>query len=105
MAVAKLTGSKKGLLFIDDEGNIFNTSVNFIMGLINGKAKHDFVLLSRLPNKAAEGRFKKSPLYDPDGKYHEKTFEKSTTLANDGLSKVERDKTEVKKSFKDKKVW
>jgi hypothetical protein len=94
------------LLVIDDDGRTYITSVNFLLGLINGKSKHDFILLSRLPQNNSDSRFKKSPVYDPDGVFQgdaAKTLE--LTTSNDALSvKAQKEKQE-KKSFEDKNVW
>ena len=65
MTVLKLTSSGKGLQVIDDEGNVFQTSKLYVETLLAGNIKGNFILLNRLPWKAAEDRFKKSPLWEP----------------------------------------
>ena len=102
MSVVKLTKSKKAVMFVDDDGNAFFTSVNFFVGLLNGKS--DFLLLKRLPNKISDKRFKKSELWDPEGVF-KNVDSRSLTTANDALSSgVLREKEEVK-GFEDKQVW
>lgn len=63
MAVIKLTKSGKGLLFVDDQGNVFSTSKAFAAGILEGKFKYP-LLLTRLRVKIPEGKFKVSPLLD-----------------------------------------
>ena len=107
MTVIKLTKSKKAVLVIDDEGRTYITSVNFIVGLLNGKSPTGFVLLSRLPSNSAGTRFKPSPLFDPEGvmaNVDPRTL-KPLSTANDSLSVKEQKKGEEKKAFEDKKVW
>jgi len=104
MAVIKLTSSKKAVLFIDDEGNTFITSVNFLVGLLNGKSPYGFVSLARLPGKVADGRFKKSKLYDPSGVY-ENVDSKTLSTNTDVLSQKVLKEGKEKKGFVDKKVW
>ena len=67
IAVVKLTKSKKALMFIDDDGNAFMTSVNYLKSLLGDNLKLPFILLNRLPLKVGENRFQKSPLWNPDG--------------------------------------
>lgn len=52
---------------MDDDGNVYMTSRFYLEQLLADKMSVPFVLLNRLPLKAAEGRFKKSPLWDPQG--------------------------------------
>lgn len=65
VTVIKLTSSGKGIQVIDDEGNVFQTSKLYVETLLAGNIKGNFILLNRLPWKAAEDRFKKSPLWEP----------------------------------------
>ena len=53
MAIVKITKSGNGMLFIDDDGNSFCTSLEFIKGMIKGMSPRGFVLLTRMPNKVA----------------------------------------------------
>ena len=103
MAVIKLSKSGNQVQVIDEEGNMFVTSTTFMMGLLQGRSKTGFLLLSRYPNKIAKGRFKESPLWDPSG-IATKNDSKLTTT-NDALSVKDRESKEQKKTFEDKKVW
>ena len=96
-----MSKSKKQVQFIDESGNMFVTSTNYLLGLLNGRSPTGFVLLSRLPIPVAENRFKKSPLYDPEGIYNEKTVD----LKTDGIAHQRLKKEEKKEAFKDKVVW
>ena len=104
MAVVKLGSSGKSIQFIDDEGYIYYTSVNFLVGLLNNKSKGKIILLKRQPLKAAPGRFQKSPIYDPNN-ILETVDEKTLDTSNDGLSNKSIEKQKKTKSFEDKKVW
>jgi len=104
IAVAKITKSKKQIQFITDSGEVFATSVVFLQGLLMGKSKSGFVLLSRLPFNVSPDRFKKSPLYDPDGVFQGDAA-KTLKMSEDALSPKAIKAKEVKKGFTDKKVW
>jgi hypothetical protein len=71
MAIVKLSKSKKGLVFIDDEGNVFTSSTSMVVSMIQGNLKGDFLLLSRMPCPVPKDKFKQSPVYDPDGTWKE----------------------------------
>jgi hypothetical protein len=64
MAVIKLTSSGKALMFIDDDGNIFITSITAVNKTVNSTNPNNFIVLTRMPNQAAPDRFPKSPLYN-----------------------------------------
>lgn len=64
MAVVKLTRSGKALLFIDDVGNSFITSVSFVRGLLDGLSSSNLLLLKRLPDRVSSSRFMKSPVLE-----------------------------------------
>ena len=70
MAIVKVAKSKKSVMFIDDFGNSFITSMVFLQGLLEGKGRTPFILLKRLPNPVNMDRFMKSPLleFDASGK-------------------------------------
>ena len=102
MAVIKLTSSGKAFLFIDDDGRTYSTSLSFVSQLMQNKLKQKFVLLSRLPWDTNDSRFKKSPLYDPQGI---STTVEAKSQVGDGLSPVRIEKEKNKKAFEDKKVW
>jgi len=101
MAIMKLTKSGKGLLFIDDDGRVYNTSINYLLGLINGRAKYSIVTLSRLPFDVPSDKFPKSPVYNPDGIVQDKTVDKT-----DRMSKTSMESQEAKKLFMgDDNIW
>jgi hypothetical protein len=100
MAVVKLTASKKAIQFIDDEGNCFQTSTAWLAGMVNGNVKHDFILLSRLPMKVSEDRFKKSPVWG-----EVEISDKKVESSEDALSVKSRTERQEAKGFEDKKVW
>lgn len=103
----KLTKSGKAVQIVDDDGRVYQTSVNSVMYLLGGKAKGGFITTVRLPFNAAPDRFKPSELWDPKGVFQgdaAKTLDKVTT-GNDAFSEsFKKDKEEVE-SFQDKDVW
>lgn len=105
VTVIKLNKSGKAILIIDDEGRMYQTSVVFMLGLLNGKSKHGFITTSRLPFNSAPGRFKPSELWDPNGLFqgdNAKTLDlKSNT---DGLSN-KANKKKIKKSITNMRNW
>jgi hypothetical protein len=64
MAIIKLSSSKKSVQFVDEQGNVFFTSVNYLLGLLNGKSPTGFIQLKRLPIPTAMNRFKPSEVWD-----------------------------------------
>lgn len=66
MAIVRISKSGKGFQVIDDEGQVFITSVDYIRRLLDGKYSGPFILLTRLPNPVSTDRFGKSPLWNPD---------------------------------------
>lgn len=67
MTIIKPSRSGKGLIVIDDQGNVFGTSWEWIRGLFEGRGS-GFVLLSRYPGMVSPSRFGQSPLYNPGNK-------------------------------------
>jgi hypothetical protein len=107
MAVAMLGKNGKTVRFITDEGEQFQTSTVFLTGLLMGKSKSGFILLSRLPYNCAPDRFAKSPVYDPTGVFKgdaAKTLE-PLKASVDVYSKEGQEKLKAPKQFEDKKVW
>jgi len=100
VAVFKLTRSKKALLFIDDDGNTFVTSVAVVRNIIDDKIRVPFASMKRLPFKTSPDRFEKSELYLPPG-YVAPREDKG----EDGLDPRYLKRKEVKKSYEDKMVW
>ena len=64
MAIVKISSSGKSVLFIDDDGNVFNTGFDYLLGLLNSKNSKRFVLLTRLALQADARLLRKSPVYD-----------------------------------------
>ena len=87
---------------IDDDGNVFGTSLVAIRNLIAGTIKGSFVLMSRMPYKASADRFKKSPVYMPPGYVPPQN---ETTNHSDALGPQNRAENAQKKSYADRKVW
>jgi hypothetical protein len=100
MTVIKLTASKKALLVIDDAGNVFITSLAFLKSLLDGSMKSDFILLSRLPDKASSDRFKPSPLFG-----EKLPGQEAVVQSFDALSKSKSVERQEEKLFKDQPVW
>ena len=64
MALVKRTRNGKGVLFVDDEGRVYSTSVFGLRGVIDqGKAQ----VLTRLPFNTDVANVPVSPLYVPPG--------------------------------------
>jgi len=101
MAIMKLSASLNAVTFIDDEGNVFITSRQWVENLLEGNVSRKFILLTRMPLKAAKNRFKPSPVLDV------KTKQKveATNTSNDVFSKKVQDEQKQEKSYEDKKVW
>jgi len=107
MTVLMLSKSGKSVIIYTDEGEAFVTSVNFIQGLIMGKAPGNFITTKRLLNNIAPDRFKPSEVFDPNGVFTgnaAKTLEKISTT-NDALSVKARANEAGSKAFEDKPVW
>lgn len=61
MAVLIKAKSGKSLLFVDDFGNTYITSVHYTLGLINNESPRQFILLKKLPANTIQNRFQPSP--------------------------------------------
>lgn len=106
LTIMKLSASKKAIVVIDDDGNVFTTSASFVSQLLRGlMTKPDFILMSRMPDKVASDRFKKSEVWVPPG--YEKPLERSDTptMSTDAFSANVRKDKELRQEFKDKAVW
>lgn len=66
MAIVKLTSSEKGVLFVDDDGNAFVTSREYLKNYLLGIGKTRFLLLTRLQHPVDVSKFKKSPVFGGD---------------------------------------
>jgi hypothetical protein len=63
MAVIKLTKSGKGVMFIDDSGNVFITSLVHAKNYLDGNIKREFIDLKRMPVGVAPERFGQSVVF------------------------------------------
>lgn len=99
MAVVKLTASKQAVQFIDDEGNVFQTSVLWLTQLLNGSNEKGLILLTRLPLKASKDRFLQSPVLGGVAQQGD------VRMREDGLSPKVRQDAEQVKAYTDKKVF
>ena len=104
MAIIKLSSSKKSVQFIDENGNVFFTSVNYLLGLLNGKSPYGFIQLKRLPVPIAMTRYKPSEVWDPNGVLDGRTIENIEQKV-DGHSPNLKKELEKKEAVKDKVVW
>lgn len=103
----------KQVQFIDEDGVMFVTSTNYMLGLMSGKSKCGFILLSRMPYKVAKNRWDPSPVYDPTGVLGanaQKTLspssaEEKVDTSNDSFSNKFKKTNEQRKAFTDKPVW
>jgi hypothetical protein len=68
MAVIKVTNSGKAILFIDDDGKTFVTSIKILQDMINASNPNKFVVITRLPGAASASRFPQSPVFNPEDK-------------------------------------
>lgn len=104
MTIIKLNSSGKAVQVITDNGEIYQTSVVFLQGLLMGKAKGNFITTSRLPYNVSPTRFKPSILWDPQGIFKGDAA-KTLTTTNDSLSQKSLKTNEKKKVFKDVNIW
>lgn len=65
--IVRLSNNKKSVLVVDDDGNVFISSVYYIRGLLDGKSPWGFVMLKRLANGTSATRFKPSPVLGAEG--------------------------------------
>lgn len=67
--ILKLSKSKKAVLAVDDDGNVYITSVTFLNGMVNEGKGSGFILMKKMPNKVPSNKFKSSEemgaVYDP----------------------------------------
>lgn len=66
MAVIKKNSSGRSFQFIDEEGNVFQTSTALVSKLLNGTIQGDFVVVTRLPIPVPVGKFPVSPVWGSD---------------------------------------
>lgn len=100
----KLTKSKKAVQFIDEFGNVFQTSVVVLKNLLAGGTRGNIVLLNRLPFKVSVDRFATSEVWNPNDLPIPSLLPDGQELADDALSRKTRDKKRKKKVYVDKEV-
>jgi len=106
VTVLKLTKSKKAVQIITDDGKVYQTSVNSVLFLLNGRSKEGFITTIRLPINASPDRFKPSELYDPNGLFKGdavKSLEPSAS--EDVFSPKYKKEMEQKTAYEDKTIW
>lgn len=101
MAIVKVTKSGKGVLFIDDAGNVYITSVTYLRSLLDKELakRYPFILLNRLSLGVSKDHFKQSPVYNPQTGVTEEL-----TRKNDAFSDVALKKKDESRGFEDKPV-
>jgi hypothetical protein len=102
MTVLKLTTSKKAIQIIDDNGQVYQTSVNSIAYLLSGKAP--FITTSRLPFNVAPGRYKPSALWTDGGRINVKSIEQATSTKNDAQSVQVLEEKKKDKAYEDRVI-
>lgn len=102
MTVIKLTSSKKAIQIIDDEGRVYQTSVNSIAYLLSGKAP--FITTSRLPFNVAPGRYKPSEIWTDGGKINPSSVIQAESTKNDPASVKAREEKNKNKAYVDKVI-
>jgi len=105
--IVKLSSSGRAVQVVDDGGCVFQTSVEFVRGLLEGRSPSGFVLLTRLPFKVASGRYKPSPVYNPvsgEKEVYEGVVSEDSVSGDVQSVRVTSRKRE-RDSFLDKKVW
>ena len=103
MTVIKLTKSKKAVQIITDEGLIYQTSVNSLTYLLQGKAKGDFITTIRLPFNASPDRYKPSEVWTDNGRIDIRTLQPAEEIKShkDALSPKGREERQQKKAYQD----
>lgn len=97
VAIVKIASSGKSVLFIDDDGNVFNVGYDFLVRLLADKNPKRFCLLTRLAIPAAVRYLRKSPVFDPGLG--------AAVSSGDAIdSRSVRDRFE-ENTFSDKQVW
>lgn len=89
--IVKNSSSGRALFVIDEQGNVFSTSWEYIDRLKGGKVRSGFLVLSRLPNKVSVDRFPPSPLWN--GSTGAVEVPDTPDLSNDAFSKRNTDKS------------
>lgn len=105
MGIVRLSKSGAQVQFIADDGTVYVTSTNYLMGLMQGTMAKNMVLLSKLPIPMSKDRFPESVLWDPNGLATKHNQYKATTTANDGSSKAFKKELHQEKRKEDILPW
>jgi hypothetical protein len=110
MGVLKLTGSKKAVQFITDEGAVYQTSAQFLKSFLYNDRNTPFVLLKRLPVGVPPNKFPISPVYGSENKPADTTGSVLSYAPKQGdsidmMSVKAVAERQTKAGFVDKKVW
>lgn len=103
MATLKKTASGKALQFYDDEGRVYQTSVQMVLNMIYQSNIH-YITLSMLTGRVSVDRFPKSPLYDPSGLCSgssSSSDKEPVTTTNDVLSSRHAKSRKEKRNYSD----
>ena len=100
--IVKLSSSGRAVQVVDDDGRVFQTSVEFVRGLLEGRSPRGFVLLTRLPFMVSKDRYKPSPVWSGG----EKVYEGADDTASGDVQSVRvQDKVKSKRKYDDKVVF
>jgi hypothetical protein len=108
MAICKLTSSGKGVNFIDDDGNVYITSLTYLRSYLN--STKPFIVLARLPEKVSSNRFPKSPVFNPEtgetSMENKIKVNEDERVSQDSFSPAADKAKQIEKDYsKDKLVW
>jgi hypothetical protein len=114
--ILKVSKSGNGIVVVDDFGNTYATSKQYLLSLVSGRMKAPFILLTRMPVPAQVDRFKPSPVMGKGGEHVEVGDERWVapqclhnvvvdSEGGAGMARKQSKKREVKKHYEDKVVW
>ena len=114
--IIKVSKSGQGIVVIDDFGNIYSTSKQYLLSLVSGRMKAPFIQMTRMPMPAEPGRFKPSPVlgkdYEQIGPEQDRWTEPQCSHniqveghSEAGIDRKQIKKREVKEIYSDKVVW
>ena len=113
--IIKPTKSGKGVMVQDDFGNVYVTSKKYLLAVLAGTMKAQFVLMTRMPQPSKPERYDSSPILGQDNEHILPDDERYTppqclhtveasTWSEDGMDRVQTKKRETKKQYTDKVV-
>ena len=109
MAIVRKSKNGKSIQFIDEQGNMFITSTEWMRNFVKDGNDYKMMVLTRLPLRVAPWRFKKSPLYDPDGLAKVQAEKDKAagiiTTSDDSLSTKQLKDNKQMENYKDVEVW